>query len=467
MFKKYLLLGILALNSMIVCSKVKLPHIFNDNMVLKQKSKVNVWGTSSAQTKVRITTSWDKKVYTVMPAADGKWRVSLSTPTAGGPYEISFNDGEETVLKNIMVGEVWLCSGQSNMSMTMKGGKNQPILNSEDIIAKSANNDIRLFTVKNEFSGKVKEDLNGQWYVSSPEYTANTSAVAFQFAQMLQKHLKVPVGIIVTSWGGTPIRSWMGDSFNEFAQMYPEQNDKLGSKSPKVLYNAMIAPLIPYTLSGFLWYQGEADRKTPELYEKMLPAMVKEWRSKWGQRDLGFYYAQIAPWLYTPDNGGSHSPYLREAQLNALKHMGKAGMAVTADIGSDKTIHPPDKTTVAERLFKSVIATTYGDKNTIYKGPEYKSMKIQGQKIVLDFRNAESGLMMKNDKTGNFEIAGADKVFHKAKASIIGNRIEVESGEVKEPLAVRYAFKDYFIGNLYNKEGLPAVPFRTDTWSRE
>ncbi len=463
MIKKCLLLLVLTFSTNLGFSKIVLPHIFNDNMVLKQKSNVNLWGKTNSNKKVQISTSWNKKTFNTVATADGKWKLSVATPSAGGPFEITFDDGEKVTLKNIMIGEVWVCSGQSNMAKGLKGSADQPILNSEDIIAKSANNNLRLFTVKQEFSKEVKEDCNGEWFVSSPQSTPNFSAVAFQYGQMLQKYLKVPVGLIVTSWGGTPIRSWMGDSFDEFAKMYPPEKGEPGPKTPKVLYNAMIDPLIPFTISGFLWYQGEADRMNPDLYEKMMPAMVKEWRTKWQQGDLGFYYVQLAPWLYTGDKKENQAPYLREAQFNAIKKMGNSAMVVTADIGSDKTIHPPDKTTIAERLLKCALVKTYGVKNIMYEGPAYKSMRIKGSRVILSFDKTGSGLILK-EGFDNFEVAGADKIFHKANAKLVGQTIEVQSDEQSTPVAVRYAFKNYMHGNLFNKEGLPGVPFRTDTW---
>lgn len=462
MLKKIALLVLLSASATMAFSKVELPKIFNNNMVLKQKTKVNVWGKSPAGSKVRIISSWDAKVYTAIADQQGKWKTMISTPAAGGPYTLSFDDGDKTTLNNILIGEVWLCSGQSNMAMPMKGNTGQPILNSADIIAQSANTNLRLFTVKRTMSEVPLDDCSGEWKVSSPESVPDFSAVAFQFGQMLQRQLNVPVGMIASSWGGTPIRSWMDTGFDEFAKMYPENKGPITSKSPQVLYRGMIAPIVPFTLSGFLWYQGEGDKNTPDLYERMMPALIKEWRSKWGQGDLGFYYVQIAPNNYKEKAGAYYSAYLREAQVNAAKKLKRAGVAITTDVGSDKTIHPPNKTLVAERLFKQAMAKTYGAKG-IYEGPEYKSIKVQGQKAILSFKNTGSGLMLKSDEP-NFEIAGADQVFHKASAKLIGNTIEVESAAVTQPVAVRYAFKDYFIGNLFNKEGFPATSFRTDRW---
>jgi len=465
MLKKIVLVAVICASGMIAQAKVELPKIFSNNMVLKQKAKAKIWGTSSSQTKVQIQTSWDKKTYTVESDQQGKWSVAVNTPAAGGPYDITFDDGTKTSLSNILIGEVWLCSGQSNMEMRMKGNKNQPILNGPEIIANSSNNNIRMFTVVKNASKVPLNNCEGEWLAASPETTPEFSAVAFQFAQMLQKKLNVPVGIISTSWGGTPIRSWMDSSFDEFSSMYPVTEKTEGRLTGKQLYNGMIAPLVPYALSGFLWYQGENDRVTPERYEKMMALMIKEWRVKFGQGDLGFYYVQIAPWKYkeTPDN--YYSAFLREAQYKVAKKVKNAGLAVTSDVGSDQSIHPPNKTAVAERLYKQALVKTYKIKEGIYEGPEYKSMKVQGQKVTLNFTNTGQGLVLNSDDQSNFEVAGADKVFHKAVAKLVGNSIEVESTSVASPVAVRYAFKDYFVGNLFNKDGYPASSFRTDNWT--
>lgn len=458
--------AILILHGYLCFSTVTLPHILGSNMVLKQKSKVNLWGKAEPGIKVTIMTSWNGRSVTADADQAGNWKTSITTPSAGGPYKITFDDGVKITLDNVMLGEVWLCSGQSNMYMPMKGNPGQPILNSEKIIADATNNSLRLFTVTKALSKEIKNDCDGNWVVSSPQTARDFSALAFQFGQMLQKKLNVPVGMINTSYGGTPIRSWMGDSFDEFAAMYPTPKADEGPKAPKVLYNAMIAPLIPFTISGFLWYQGEGDRMSPDLYKKMMPAMVNEWREKWGQGNLGFYYAEIAPWLYAEDRKPNQAPYLREAQFETLKDMGRSGMAVTADVGSDQAIHPPDKTTVAERLLKIALAETY-DHKINYKGPEYVSIAIKGTVAILNFKHADGGLVLKNRGLENFEIAGEDQIFHPAAVKITGSKLEVSSEKVSVPVAVRYAFKNYGVADLYSKEGLPAVPFRTDKWEKE
>ncbi len=433
-------------------------------MVLKQKSNVNIWGKTSSGKKVTVITSWNERAYHVIPTPDGKFKVSLKTPKAGGPYSVTIDDGDKIVLENVMIGEVWICSGQSNMEMPMKGyNSKQTIKNGAELIANSSNNQLRLFSVKKLHSPILKDDCDGAWQASNPAVVPSFSAVAFQYGQLLQKKLQVPIGIIDASVGGTPIRDWMGDSFDQFAEMYPNSSKDSENRQPKVFFNSMIYPLRNYAVSGFIWYQGEADRAKPELYIEMMSAMVKEWRSIWTNRNLGFYYAQIAPWTYPDDKSVLKSAFMRSTQYNLLKKIKNSGIAITADVGSDQSIHPPDKTTVAERLVRIALAKTYKETIT-YQGPEFSSLKTKGEKISLSFNYVGKGLALNEIITGNFEVAGSDQLFYPANAKLVGKKIELISAKVKQPIAVRYCFKDYFIGNLYNNDGLPAVPFRTDNW---
>lgn len=447
-------------------SQIILPGFYGNNMVLQQNSKVEFWGWSGAKANstVEVITSWDKKTYNLKTIKNGRWVQKFETPSAGGPYEIIIKDNtEELKLGNIMFGEVWLCSGQSNMAMTLSGMKNQPILNSESIIAEASNSDLRLFTVKKTHKKKPQGNLKGEWTEVNSESVRNFSAVAYQFGQMLQEELDVPVGIIVSSWGGTPIRAWMDeDSMKNFPKMKEKINERAPFRNHSVLYNAMIAPLTVNPVAGFLWYQGEADRRDSETYQKALPEMVAQWRSAWGQKELPFYFVQIAPFHYKTDNNGEFAPYLREAQLKAARNIPNSGMVVTSDIGSDKTIHPPDKTTVAERLVNYALGQKYNCDNA-YKGPEFDFYEVNGSKVFIHFKNAK-GLILVESATDNYEVAGEDGTFFPANASINKDILILESKKVKNPRAARYAFKNYFQGDLFNGEGLPASPFRTDDW---
>jgi len=448
-------------------AKVILPSIFSDGMVLQQKSHPLIWGKAEPEAKVTIITSWDKKEYTLQSTADGTWKTKINTPVAGGPYSISINDGTNLVLSDILIGEVWLASGQSNMEMPLKGFKDQPVLNADEIIAQSNNPKIRLFQVKKISWAMPLDDCSGQWKDASPASVTTFSAVAYGYAKMLQEKLKVPIGIIQAAWGGTRIEAWMtANSLESFPDVWipPVENRVLASKNtPSGLYNGMISPLVGYGMKGMIWYQGETNRKNWYEYAKLLPAMVREWRSVWGIGDWDFYYVQIAPFDKPTDKSYAFFPLVREAQSKALKDIPNSGMAVLTDIGAKNTVHPADKESVSKRLSYLALAKSYGFKDVKWSGPVYRNMEINEDKAILSFDFAED-LYFKNQESVNFEIAGNNKVFYPAVAQIKGSKIEVSSSNVKKPVAVRYAFKAWVEGDLYNADGLPASSFRTDDW---
>ncbi|OAQ40331.1 hypothetical protein A5893_05100 [Pedobacter psychrophilus] len=464
--KRIIFLFIFLSSGFYLKAQIHLPSIIGDQMVLQQKAKTQLWGWSDDNQQVELTTSWDNKKYTSEIATDNKWTFNLKTPIAGGPYTLTFKSGNQNIiLKDVMIGEVWLCSGQSNMEMALSGKPNQPILNSDSLIANSTNPQIKFFKAERTISNEPQKDVKGMWVQSNPANAKDFSALGYQFASMLSKKLNVTVGIIQSAWGGTPIRAWM--SSNEL-QKFPDMSAKNKGEvpsNPSVLYNGMIAPLAPYSIKGFLWYQGENDHKNYyKEYPYLMEAMINGWRSDWNNEKLPFYFVQIAPWLYSSDPYMS-SPYLRESQLKASHLIKNTGMAVTADIGSNKSIHPPDKTKVAERLLKIALANDYHQKNVVWLGPEVKKVKMNDDKAVIKFVNVANGLEMNPSSSSNFEIAGEDQKFYPAKAKIVSkNQLIIESDEVKKPVAVRYGFQDFFIGNLYNSAGLPASPFRTDQW---
>jgi sialate O-acetylesterase len=460
-----------------VNAAVKLPSVFSDGMVLQQQSKVALWGKAIPGATVSIQTSWNKNSYSVKAKSDSTWRVSVVTGTAGGPYEIRIGEGGKSlVVKDVLLGEVWLASGQSNMEMPLKGFKAQPVNNSEEIIRNSENNLIRFFDVANVSWRQPMDDCGGKWLPASPVNTVNFSATAYLYALNLYRLLHIPVGIIESDWGGTPVEAWMSrKALTPYSQVaVPEQKNDSNSdkKTPAGLYNAMIHPIAGYGIKGVIWYQGEQNRDDPALYAGLFPAMVSQWRSEWGIGEFPFYYVQIAPYLFKrttniPDNMKQLAPkvpVLREVQMQCEQKIKNCGMAVLTDAGEQTTIHPADKQTVAERLFLIAKARTYGYADTKYKSPSYANMTKGGNKIILHFRNTEGGLKFKNNVSSNFEIAGPDKVFHQAKAEIQGDAIVVYSDDVSEPEAVRYAFQAWVVGDLYNLVGLPASSFRTDNW---
>ncbi len=435
-------------------------------MVLQQQTDAAIWGTASVNASVKVTTSWNGKSYTAKAGADGKWKLKVSTPAAGGPYEITVSDGKTLKLKNVMIGEVWVCSGQSNMEMPMKGYMNQPILGSNEAIATSSNPSIRLFTVKKATSLLPLDDFSGAWSTSEPVNVSEFSATAYFFGLMLNKALNVPVGLINTSWGGTRIEPWISEAgISKFGFLkLPDKNQQgtLSQQTPTVLFNAMINPMVGYGIKGAIWYQGESNRNEADKYVQLLPGMVENWRSVWGVGEFPFYYVQIAPFDYGP--AGLNSAYLREAQLKASTAIPNIGMASIMDIGEKDCIHPADKKAGSDRLAFLALANSYGMKGFASSGPVFKEMTVNGQIVKLTFNNATNGLTSFGKELTCFEVAGSNKRFFPAKAFIVGNGITLFCPSVAEPVAVRYAFKDFIVGDLFNTEGLPASSFRTDSW---
>jgi sialate O-acetylesterase len=446
--------------------EIKLPAIFGDNMVLQQKTDAAIWGTASKNSTVRVTTGWNKKTYSVKSGADGKWKLKVSTPLAGGPFEITISDGTTLRLKNVLIGEVWVCSGQSNMEMPMKGYMNQPITGSNEAIATSSDQDIRLFTVKKASTLQPMDDFTGNWKECGTESVSEFSATAYFFGLMLNKALKVPIGLINTSWGGTRIEPWISEEgFKKFDFVtLPDKNQQgtLSPQTPTVLYNAMINPMAGYGIRGAIWYQGESNRNEADKYVRLLPGLIENWRSVWGLGDFPFYYVQIAPFDYGPT--GLSSAYLREAQLKAANAIPNTGMASIMDIGEKDCIHPANKKAGSDRLAFLALANTYGKTGFASSGPVLKEMTVAGSLVKLTFNNAINGLTSFGQELSCFEVAGASKRFYPAKAFIIGNGITLFCPSVAEPVAVRYAFKDFIVGDLFNTEGLPASSFRTDSW---
>ncbi|TZF83220.1 sialate O-acetylesterase [Pedobacter sp. BS3] len=455
---------LLLLFPVLLRARVKLPAFIGDNMVLQQQSQAKLWGWSKANSTVNIETSWDHKRYKATSDTKGSWTVKVSTPIAGGPYNITFNDGETLTLSNVMIGEVWFCSGQSNMGMPL-AGNSSPILNGNEIILNADNNNLRLFSAGLAATLSPQTDCKGQWNVSTSETARNFSAIAYQYGDMLQKKLHVPVGLIVSSSGGTMIESWMSKtSLAGFPQVtIPTNIDtvKRPNKLPTTLFNGMIVPFIGFNIKGFIWYQGESNRHEPQLYGKLFPAMVADWRKRWQMGDLPFYYVQIAP--FGSKDKTRSGPLLREAQLKAMSLIPNSGMASALDVGMEKDIHYMDKTTPAHRLGYWALGNTYGIKGIGYRAPMLKNMTVKGNEVLLSFDNAPYLTSFRKPLT-LFEVAGSDKKFYPAQATIKGNQVTVKSDQVSAPVAVRYAFKEFVVAELYNNDGIPASSFRTDNW---
>ncbi|MBN2611199.1 MAG: sialate O-acetylesterase [Bacteroidales bacterium] len=457
-----------------VRSEVKLPSIFGENMVLQQKSDISVWGLANPTATVEIKVSWGKAIYTGKADKNGKWKIQISTPDAGGPYEISITDGDgSTVLSNVLIGEVWLCSGQSNMEMPMKGYKGQPILGSNDAILKSSNKNIRFITVPRAADTEPKENFEGYWQSANPQTVSEFSATAYYFARLLNEVLEIPIGLVNVSYGGSCIEAWMSKSTSQqFEETeIPQKGDsiKVRNRTPTALFNGMLSPVIGFTIKGCIWYQGETNYKNPNEYTQLFAKMVDEWRSLWGIGNFPFYYAQIAPFDYKAISKGEvlekhNSAYLREAQLEASGLIPNSGMAVLMDIGEEKCIHPSRKDITGNRLAYWALKETYGTGGIGCASPVYKGIEIKDTTIVISFDNVPNGITTYGKESVNFEIAGADKVFYPAKAIAGRTTITVYASNVRNPVAVRYAFKDFAIGDLYSTEGLPVSSFRSDNW---
>lgn len=446
-------------------AKVELPSVLSDNMVLQQNSDVRLWGKSSAK-RVKIKTSWNNEERTVIADKSGNWEVSVKTISAGGPYTIQFDDGEKLTLSDVYLGEVWFCSGQSNMEMPVKGFLSQPVENSLQTILESEDYpQIRFFTAKKTPALEPQFNVDGKWDVASIQNTGNFSAVAYFFALELHKRLKVPVGMIHASWGGAAIDTWMSkESLSDIEEIDLEKiniKSKNPQTEPTLLYNGMLMPVSKYTIRGVLWYQGENHKNMPKLYEKLFPVMVKSWRKLFSQNEFPFYYVQIAPYKYQSSER-LESAYLREVQLKSLDIIPNTGIAVTMDIGEEHSNHPARKKEVGFRLALLALSKTYGYKIPC-EGPVFIGKEIKDNKIIVSFKHVDNGLIFQDNQFTGFEICDENRVFTTAQVKrIAGDKLEVWSDSIQNPLHVRYCFKNYALGTLKNGYGLPASSFRTD-----
>ncbi len=464
---KRIIIGVLAFASLQASAKVELPKMFGDGMVMQRETNAWLWGTARKDARVKITTSWNGNTYTVMADGKGHWRQAVSTPAAGGPYSITFDDGEKTAIHDILIGEVWICSGQSNMEMTMKGFKGQPVENAIADVMHSSDDGLRMFTVKRNSQFAPVDTVSGSWKKASPAHARDFSATAYYFGRELRQVLGVPVGLIVTSWGGSACEAWMRA---EWLRAFPDakipqtpEDVKSPNRTPTVLYNGMLKPLIGYTMRGVIWYQGEDNVPRYATYADMLSKMIRGWRSEWGEGDFPFYYCQIAPYDYDLIDWHVNSALLREQQAKVEKMVENTGMAVLMDAGLEYGIHPRKKYEAGLRLAMLALGNTYGVEG-IPVTARYEGMDIQGDTAVVRFERSKEWIYFDKGTTSDlFEIAGEDRVFHPAKVWTARNRLYVRSDAVKKPVAVRYAFKNWVVGDLFC-DGLPVSSFRTDEW---
>ena len=475
--KKVCLILAVVCCSLLSIANVTLPRIFGSSMVLQRNKPIAVWGWADPGEK--ITVQFNKQIKKTKAAKDGAWKVQLAPESAGGPYQLVVMGKNTITFEDILVGEVWICSGQSNMEWSVKSSD-------------SANREIReadypmirhIKVPRTIAASPAKDITGGVWQKADSTTTGDFTAVGYFFARKLFKELQVPVGLINTSWGGTMVEAWTSreafektDDFkNLFTVPFAEvqaASDKAGKRVspnayPTLLFNGMINPIIPFSIQGAIWYQGENNAGRAYEYRKTFPLMIRDWRQRFGQGDFPFYFVQLASFNASNGNSAKGSSWaeLREAQTATLS-LPNTGMTVTMDIGESRDIHPRNKQDVGARLAAIALNNLYGKKME-FSGPMYQSFTTDGNKIVVSFTHADKGLLIK-DKYGylkGFEIAGADKKFYYAKADVKNNQVIVYSDSVANPVAVRYGWADDMPEvNLYNKDGLPASPFRTDTW---
>lgn len=460
---------------------LKLPALIGNNMVLQRNATPKIWGEASPGETITITPSWNGKNYRTVCDEQGQWCIQIETIEEGGPHSIQIaTPKEKMILENILIGDVWICSGQSNMEHQLSGMMNQPVANSNDIVLEGLKTSVRMFTVARDFDIVPHSDCQGTWQENTCANAYNFSAVGYVFATTVARATNIPIGIICSAYGGSPIEPFLSE---EAALKFPN-NIKLKkdidiskAKSPNFIptsiYNAMILPLVNYSIKGFLFYQGESNNiSNNSIYSQTLAEMVHCWRQAWGEETLPFYYVQIAPWHYN-DSQGMNGALLREQQSLALKIIPNSEMVTTGDVGEEFIIHPAKKEVIGKRLAYTALARDYGFKGLGFRPPIYKSMKIKDDgSVELFFDNAalhgiyaNRFLILSKEDSGCFEIAGEDRIFHPAKATLTpGKELTVRSDAVPHPVAVRYCFRNYFEPVLFNGYGIPASPFRTDNW---
>ncbi|MBK5272894.1 MAG: hypothetical protein JJE22_17985, partial [Bacteroidia bacterium] len=456
----FFLVGILFTSKLF--ATIKLPPIMSSNMVLQQKSDATLWGWSDPTERFIIISSWKTTVDSVTAFNSGKWKAKISTPSAGGPYTITIKGRRNTiVLENILIGEVWICSGQSNMEMS----NTKQI---RDELPNSANDNIRFFTVAKKTSEYPQDHCDGEWVSCNEETLRRFSAVGYFFGKKLQKDLNVPIGLIQSAWAGTPVELWEPNEVIDSDPDMKEAATKIKDvtyrpNKPALIYNAMIYPISNYTIAGTIWYQGEGNTARASTYEKMFTGMIGVWRKQFEQ-DFPFYYVQIAPYTY---ENTYEAALLMEQQTRSLSFP-KTGMVVITDLVDNiKSQHPLNKIDVGLRLANIALAETYKQNIPVpvYKNPMYKKMEVSKGKINLFFDNAQNGFMVKGDgPPTEFLIAGSDQNFLPAEVKIEKDRIIVSSKQINNPVAVRFSFSNTGMSNVFNKEGLPVIPFRTDNW---
>ena len=471
-----LLAGVLTLG--LQAQPLQLSHLFTDHAVLQRETTVPVWGWGQPGAKVEVTGSWNGVKAVAKVADDGSWSVILPTAQAGGPYTLSVKSGKEALTVNdIALGEVWICSGQSNMEMPIQGFGFQEIEGATEAIlaAPETAAQVRVFDIKTPKKTAPEKDVDAHWAYTDGAVTARTSAVGYFFAKRLTKSLGVPVGIIVNAWGGSRIEPWMTNDMINASGITAEDRKAIDAieekpdrwpETPELIWNGRVAPIVGYAAKGILWYQG-CSNIGQNCYDKLQAQMVRSWRAAWG-RELPFIYTLLAPYEHG-DADGRWRPHFVETQLNTEKLIDNAWAICTETLGNKVTVHPSKKKEVADMMVLRALQSVYG----IYPGvsmelPKLKDVVYEADgtvKVTLTEVWSNLGSISGRDVTG-FELAGEDRQFHLAQAQIDwdGQTIVVKCADVPHPIAVRYAFRNWMGANLAKSNGIPVPPFRTDDW---
>lgn len=429
-------------------------------MVLQQKDSVTLWGWASPGSYVYVTTGWDNRTDSAFTNNGAAWNLKVKTPGAGGPYNIIIKNNESITLNNVMIGEVWICSGQSNMEWNYNWGEKDMAAE----LSNPRNQNIRFFHVPRTTSKYPQDDVKASWQVCDSNTMKSFTAVGYFFGKKISETLNVPVGLINSSWGGTPAEVWTPadkiendpellaatDSLNKTSQGWPWQQG--------ITYNAMIAPLTNFNIAGAIWYQGEANVKSSDTYKKLMTTMIDSWRDAW-QKQFPFYYVQIAPYNYGDDN--INGALLQEAQTKTMDHPNVGMIVITDLIDSVKNIHPSHKREVGNRLANWALAQTYKQQNVAFKSPMFVNAEKKQAKVELEFSDAGTGLSAKDKQVKGFMITDTSGQWFPAQAKINGNKITVWNKKVKNPVEVRYGFTNTLVGNVFSSAGLPLTPFRT------
>ena len=483
MKRNILFAALLALATFSVQAKVRLPHILGDRMILQQNTEARLWGWAKVGKTVKVTTSWSTDVYTARVGRDGQWMVKVKTPAASyTPLSITFDDGEQLTLHDILAGEVWVCAGQSNMEMPVKGFGNCPVEGyNEEVVNANQYQGIHFVKIPSIMRMKPQEDADCEWKTVSPRTVGDASATGYFFAQMVNKALGVPVGLIMANKGGSRVESWFTkENLEKYTQ---EPTDSMGIVNFKPQWdfhramlwgNGTFNPILKYTVKGILYYQGCSNVGDPgNQYSERMKILVEQWREQFALGEIPFYFVEIAPYHY--DNvDADWGAKLREQQFRASTIIPNSALVSTNDLVypyEPTQIHPAQKKPVGQRLAFLALNKTYGMEDVWCMSPSFKDMKIVNDSVHIHLNNTYGAISRFVDIEG-FEVAGEDHVFHPAKASHYwvpnggewGETICIVSPEVKHPVALRYCFKNFQIGNLKNAAGLPLFPFRTDNW---